>query len=225
MADFIPPQRKKTSLDNKKLNLSTKCPSADGKISSLIWGIVNNNPRITVFTNDPNDTKDNGRISANLDLPVFFMFLEKFEECIASNVEVKYKLENSNYTFIGGKRSEKPVVVSELWFGKDKDGIMWISVMAANRPKIKFPFILSDFHHLQNADGTPVSASEVSMGVAKAYVNILRNMMLTLACDNYYEAPPRNNDNRRGGNGGGYNRNNSSEPSGGSNNLDDDIPF
>lgn len=226
MADFTPIARTKNALDNRKLNLSTKCPSAEGKYSSLIWGIHSNNPRITVYTNDPNDQKDNGRISANLDMPVFFSFLAKFNEVIEHDGEIKYKIENKNYIFPGGKRSESPVVVSELWFGKEKDGMIWISVIARDRPKIKFPFTVSEFHKFQHADGSEFTTAELSKMVAKGYLNILTNMMTALAVDNYVEPPAKpaggNKGGYGGGNKGGYNGGSSSKQA---DDQDDDMPW
>lgn len=55
MADFRPPPRIKNALDNRKLNLSAPTPGAQGKYANLIWGIINNNPRITVYTGDPSE--------------------------------------------------------------------------------------------------------------------------------------------------------------------------
>jgi len=218
MSDFTPPPRAKTALDNRKLNLNTACPSAKGKFSSLIWGIHANNPRITVYTNDPNDTKDYGKISANLDMPVFYTFLALLNEVIEAPGELKYKLENKNFIFPGGKRSEKPVVTSELWFGKDKEGLIWISVTARDRPKIKFVFTHSDFHSFQQADGTPLSEAEVSKYVARGYVSILENMVADLAAANYVEPVKRDTGDKSGG--GGYQK---SKPE--ASDMDDDIPF
>lgn len=72
------PPRKKIALDNRKLSLFAPCPSAPGKTASLSWRLVSNNPRITVYTNDPADMTEkngNGLIAAALDAPVFFMLM------------------------------------------------------------------------------------------------------------------------------------------------------
>jgi len=220
---FTPVPRVKNALDNRKLNLNAPCPSAPGKVSSLIWSIVANNPRLVVYTNDPNDTKDYGKISANLDMPVFYTLLAMLDKVINTEGEIKYKLENKNFIFPGGKRSEKPVVTSEIWFGKDKDGLIWISVTARDRPKIKFVFTHSDYHHFQNADGTPVSQSDVSMYVAKGYLSILENMVASLAVANYVEPPKREDTggNKSSGGGGSY----GNKPAAQEEDNDSDIPF
>lgn len=219
MADFTPVQRAKNALDNRKLNLSCKCPADQSKWSSLIWGLYANNPRITVYTGDPSDqgeSKGYGKITANLDLPTFYAFLQAMYEVIDSEGEFKTKLENKNFIFPQGKRSEKPVNVSDLWFGKDKDGIIWISVTARDRPKIKFTFGPTEFHNFVNGDGSQASPAKISKLYAKAYVKILENMMTNMAVDNYVEPPKR--DQPAGGN-----RNYSAPKQNTA--VDDDLPF
>jgi hypothetical protein len=212
---FTPEPRVKNALDNRKLNLVAPTPGVSGKFASLVWGLYANNPRITVYTNDPSDSSESkgyGRISANLDLPIFYTFLAKLTEVINHDGEIRYKIENKNYIFPNGKRSEKPVVVSELWFGKDKDGTIWLSVTARDRPKIKFPFAPYELYHsFQNADGTPIPPSEISKLYAKAYVTILENMMTHMACENYVEPKKQDDKNKQ------YSSNTIV--------ADDDIPF
>jgi hypothetical protein len=212
MADFTPTPRAKNSLDHRKLNLNAPAPNAPGQQASLIWGIHANNPRITVYTNDPQDKgadKGYGKISANLDLPVFFAFLRSLDQVIEGPNDVKLGIENKNFIFPQGKRSEKPIVVSTLFFGKDKDGVVWMSVSAKDRPKIKFDFGINDFHHFVKGDGTPYTKAEMSVLFAKGYVRILEEMVPALLVDNYVEPAPKpqqgggGNYGNRGGNGGG----------------------
>ena len=199
------PPREKNALDHRKLNLSAPTPGHQGKFASLIWGFHANNPRITVYTNDPNDAgadKGYGKIAANMDTPTMFAFTNLLNQVIDHEGEVKYKIENKNFIFPGGKRSEKPVVVSETWIGKDAQGVIWLSVSARDRPKIKFEFQPSDFHHFMNGDGTPFSKAEASKLWARGYVRILENLLPVLAVANYVEPPPKDG----GQGGGGYNR-------------------
>lgn len=229
-------ERVKNALDNRKLNLSTPTPGHVGKYASLIWGLYANNPRITVYTNDPNDqgaSKDYGKIMAKLDAPVFFAFLELLTRATEESTPLdwKAKLENKNFIFPGGKRSDAPVVVSELWVGKDKEGMVWISIVDRNkeRPRIKFLIGTSDFHRFLNADGTPMDAGETSQMFAKGYIKLLQQMMSTMLCTHWVEpeAKPQTGGNRPSygnnnqGNQGGNTRAQSRDTS----SNDEDIPF
>lgn len=212
--DFKPAPRKKTPLDNKKLNMSAK--NQDGKYASLQWGLFANNPRITVYTNVESDRDTNyGKISANMDTPAFYSFLGLLAEAIAFDTEngtreYKVSIENKNFIFPGGKRSEKPVVQSELFIGKDKEGIVWMGVMAKDRPRIKFNFQLSDFHMLKHGTGEYYSAAEASKVAAEAYWNILSKMLAHMQVSHWVEPEEKPREGGGGGysrgGGGGYNR-------------------
>lgn len=247
MADFKRPERVKNALDNRKLNLTAECPSAPGRKSSLIWGAHKGkngeiNPRITVYTNDPNDNGEKngyGKIMAAMDLPVFYALLQKLKELanMPEGQEKRYKIENKNFIFPGGKRSAEPVMVSETFFGRDKEGNVWISIVDKNkdRPKIKFCFAPPDFHHFVNADGTPLTTAETSRLFALGYVRLLELAVAQISVDKYEDipTPPRDGGGNGGrgnygggGNGGGYNRGGGAKPdSGGGSDMDDDLPF
>lgn len=220
--DFTPPPRIKNALDNRKLALFAPCPAKPEVKSSLMWMLVANNPRMVVWTNDPNDTgKSNGfgKITANLDMPVFVTYLQMLSDIIEHDGEIRQSIDCLNYTFFTGKRSEKPELVSTIWVGKDKDGIIWTSLVAKNRPKIKFTFGNNDFHHYMNGDGSPMAASVVSQLFAKAYVKVMYGVMEHLLVTNFVE-PEKKDKPAYGGDKG---RSNNSYNN--SNDSDDDIPF
>jgi len=194
MSDFRPPERVKNALDNRKLHLSTRCPGDNTKWSSFTWQLVANNPRLVVWTNDPNDTGESnnyGKIVANLDMPTFTAFLDRLGNLIDHQGEKKEYLENYNFIFPRGVKSETPVLISTLYFGKDKDGLIWVSLVSKNRPIIKFTFGESDFHHFFNGDGSPAGKDAVSQYYAKAYVKVLYGVMETLLVNNWVEPPKK----------------------------------
>jgi hypothetical protein len=241
--NFQRPERKKNALDNTKLKMSAPTPGHQGKYANLVWGLYSNNPRITVYTGDPNDAGEQngwGKISANLDAPIFFAFLKMLHDVIDAPPDTKNKIENKNFIFPGGKRSEKPVVTSELWVGKDKDGIIWISVSARDRPKIKFNFNKSDFHEFYHGNGEPYTPAESSAVYARGYITLLEGLMTTMLDNHWVEPPPRDppgGGGQRGGGGGygggggqrsgggGYGGGSGGGGGGSTSGGDDDIPF
>lgn len=230
MADnFQRPQRKKNALDNAQLSLSANCPTAQGKRSSLSMNVIANNPRITVYTNDPNDANNNyGKITANLNLPVFGIYLEMLQQAVdfvptPEKPEFKTIIGNKNFIFPGGQRSKEPVPVSELHVGKNKEGVVWVAVLdksGKDRPRIQFPFTVSNFHDLRWGDGTALTPAEVSVLAARSHLRIWRDVMYQLVVNEYVEPPKKefngngggnrnggggNYGGNRGGGGGGYN--------------------
>lgn len=190
-----PPLRKKNALDNRKLNLSTPCPTAPDKTSALIWGVYGNHPRISVYTNDPNDVgeeKEYGRIQARLDSPTFFAFIELLEHIAKTKGEFSRKIKNLNYVWKDGQRAEEATVVSNLEAGRDKEGVIWVAITALDRPVIRFPIINSDYHHWCNVDNTPVSKEEASEFYTLGYCNLLRNFYGNILVSEYVDDAPRN---------------------------------
>lgn len=207
------PPRKKIALDNRKLSLFAPCPSAPGKTASLSWRLVSNNPRITVYTNDPADMTEkngNGLIAAALDAPIFFMLMRLMYNIIDAAPGTKEKIENKNFIFPGGKRSEKPVVVSEIIVGKDDDGVVFISVVAYDkqRPRIKFELLPSEFHSLYHQNGQQFTKGEASALYARGYIQCLEGLMSHLLVTEWVEPEKKDNGNNRngGGNRGGNNQ-------------------
>lgn len=209
MADFNQP-RKKIALDNAKLGLVTKCPTAEGKISKLSWGINKNNPFIRVYTGDPADESErtkNGRIQAELDLPHLYAIIQLMRQAVVAENGWKNCLECFNYIFPGGQRSEKPVNTANVWIGKDKDGCVFISLvdaLAKDRPVIKFDVAIGGiWMRLVHGDGRQYTKAESSSIFALGYATLLENLYSTLAVDEFvpYVAPER-----KGGGGGGFNK-------------------
>lgn len=228
------PPKPKIALDNDKLKLHTPVSGQPGKKSSLTWGMYQNNPRIVVYTNcEASATRENdyGKITAALDAIAFEGLMDLLELITTSPNDTRYKLENSNFTFFGGRRSESPSVVSEVWVGKDKEGVMWISVTAQGRPKIKFEFMFSDYHHFFTADGNSLPKPTASVMACKAYCKVLSGMYKTMLVTGYIDpgiAKAAKEAKEAGGVGnyaGGQAKQYAAQAAAPTNDFDDDIPF
>lgn len=197
------PQREKNVLDDRKLRLSTK--NEQGKWANLSFGVYSNNPRVTVYSGIDGD-KDNGRISANMDTPAFYVFLHKLAEVIdfvptEDAKDIKYKIENKRPNFQkGGGRPNGTVTESELWFGKSANGVVWLSVTGYQRPKIQFKFGEGvEYHSFFHGNGEQFTEGELSKAFAKAYLEALYGIIPVLKTTKYVEPQPKQQ------NGGGYN--------------------
>lgn len=226
---FRPAPRKKIPLDNTKIHLSA--PNQKGKRASMQFGLINNNPRITVFTNDPDDTQDYGKIVAALDAPTFFAYIGAIHNAIKATGKWRVKFDNKKTSWSGGKPSEAPVVTSSLLVGRDEDGTIWTSVSAPRRPNIKFVFGPSEFHSVVDGDGAVYDKAKLSQMYAEAHAQMLSQLMAGLLITEYVPPKPKEDGgNNRGGqdrgNSGGGNR---QQSSGGNNasadDMENDIPW
>lgn len=217
---FQAPPRPRNALDEFKLRLS--CPPAQGaqKPGSFAISLVANNPRIDVYTNVPND-KNNGNIRAAMDMPVFYMLLEVMEDALALEDSQVLKIQNLNHTFFEGKRSEQPKLISTTCVGRDKEGCLFIAVVAKDRPYLKFNLLPSNYHAMIGVDGNPMDKRQASNFFARGYAGMLRQMMAATAATNYIEPVKKDQgggqqQQRQGGNNyqGGGNQNNGGGQSG-----------
>lgn len=241
MADGNKPP--KHGLNNPKIRLSAPCPTAKGKFSNLGFDMWQNNPRVVVATNDPsmmNKEKQFGRITAAMEAPTFYLFLEYIKEAIESKEELKQNLQLFGNPKGGGGPGVEPVHLTDLWVGRDAEGCIFISVVKKEEgwPIIKFVFSAPDRRFVKARDqgGNEPSKARISQAYAKAYYELLKATMGALIISSYVEPPPFIPGNkggyggggggyqqRSGGGGGGYGGGGNS--GGGGAGGDDDLPF
>ena len=255
-----PNQRPKNALDVSKLSLSAPS-SAEGKWAFLSFALVKNNPRIEIRTNDPADKAafptSYGKLTANMDSPGMYALIEliKYIAELPAGTPIdqtRAAIECRGYTFYGGKRSETPSIISEVWVGKDEEQGVWISVAVKDRPRIKFYMQFSQWLGLKGGDGKPFGKLQASALFAKGYANMLSNLYANVMSTEFVEEDygdkggqgnnngggQRNNNysnNQSGGSNGSYRSNNNSGNQGGGSNqsttsstseeFSDDIPF
>ena len=165
-------------LELAHFSLFAPCPGVENRNSRLAWCMSYNPtteiiyPRVTVFLNNPSVTGAAGILYAPFDSATLLIVLKELEKVVLGPAGGKCKI--SNYTQLRENgvivpNAEK-VLQSELWFGKDTDGICWISVVMPDRPKIKFEFLLSAYHKITKSDGTEANKAEGSVLQALAVI-------------------------------------------------------
>ena len=175
--------RPKTFLGISKLSIMAPCPTAKGKYSQLTYDIYKGSPRIVVKTNDPGDTRNYGRIVAAFSPADFYYYLEVLEKhLLDTTVDTKTKVECYNHSFEGGKRSQDITLQNDVWVGRDKEGLLFISLIdktAEDRPVIKFVFDLPDtrYHKCYHGDGSMYTKPERGNLVARVHLSALRGIL------------------------------------------------
>ncbi len=154
---------------------SMYAPTDRPRKPKLSWAIRDGNPRVSVFTNDPNDTTNKGIITAPMD-PITFMDLLDMLKKVAHSApdsDPVYLDCRTSARDENGKPTGDIVPLSQVWMGKDKDGIVWISVFADGRPRIKFPFTMSPYHGIYKSNGTSLTPAEGSVLTAMSTAAVL----------------------------------------------------
>lgn len=162
--------------DLNKFTLFADVPGVEKQRARLTWSMRGDQPRITVFLFNP-ATNRNENISAPLSPEVFLFFCDKLEEVINGNPGVKYKIDCLTAIRTSeGKITDERKLICELWFGQDGDGMIWLSLIEGEKPRLKFNFSLWDYNKIYKPDGEQLSAAEASIGVARATVRALRHI-------------------------------------------------
>jgi hypothetical protein len=151
-------------------------PGVQNQRARLNWSLRNGGPRISVFAFNT-VTNKNDSISAPLGVEVFMLFCDQFEKMATANPNTKSKIEC--YTSIrdaAGNITPEKRLISELWFGVDAEGMVWISIVEGDKPKIKFIFNLWQYNKFIKNDGTELSGPEASSMLAQSTIRALRTI-------------------------------------------------
>lgn len=141
----------------------------------LAWSIWRGNPRITVFINGPREMTGKGIISAPMDPVTMYILLDRLMMIADGPDGVRDYITcyTTPKTDAGnGAAAPEKILLSEIHFGKDDKGIVWISLQDKEHPKIKFEYRMSDWHEIF-INGQQATESVASVLRAKAAVKVL----------------------------------------------------
>ena len=164
-----------------RMRMFGKPVSGSNRSPQLAWGIWRANPRITVFINGPQDQAGKGIISAPMD-PITMMTLLDDIIVVANgpngvheSVSCWTTAKSDNNNAVAAEK----VLLSEVHYGKDDKGIVWISVQAKDQPKVRFDYRMADWHEMF-IDGQAATESTASAKRAKSAMEILKIVYPTL---------------------------------------------
>lgn len=178
MAETMPVR--KVIFDLEKFAMFAPTPGVEGRRARFIWGIRESNPRLTVFTGDPKDVGAAGILTAPMDPTTFFMFLTQLEAAARSQGPTNATITNLTSRRDESGRQTPKTPLSDLKFGKDEKGMVYIAITVTNRPEIRFYFDIYEYHLFYKADGSAMGAAEGSALSALATITALRGIYTNL---------------------------------------------
>ena len=220
--------RPKSPFDLYALTLWTPNPETQGKNASFsidvdLKGMVS----FRVRTGNPADkekgTPNNPGDVIQMRLPIaeFEQFQLMFGDMLRNKGEIKYALTEQNWFRFNKEtkqreRMDKPKDATELFFGKDSEGIVYVSMVSWNKPKFTFNFVNDRpqflFKHGNGAYFTPGENSTIQ---ARGYHKLLSELHMRVSdalqrmhvVPDLYQPPyvpkPPQGGYNKGGNGGG----------------------
>lgn len=231
----------KTALSENALTITGRRLDGAKMPSRLQISTSGNNIQLTAWTGL--EDKARSRVAANLNQFAAVGFFEKLKE-IASNKDGGAESTSiKNFTGRGSDRRE----AGRLEFGRNKHGVMFISLTDANDFQIVFSLISDYYHQLINVEtGEPVTKQEASRyytnGICSTFLRLIPAVLAGSLYDFKQDKVAQEqwgNKNKNGSNGG-YGGGSNNGYSGGSNNgasggsqknsehgfdFDDDIPM
>lgn len=200
MAEFNPnnlPPLPKTAYNEFKLRVNGSAPLDGAQYPpSLGVSMVQNQPRIEIFTGTKQDGK-NLVLRAKFDTDNFYSVLAALGELVDGDNDTMIKVAN-----LQGP-PHNLFKDSTLVFGKDAEGVMFMSVMKKNAPNIKIKLLPSKYHNWTERDGAAMSEARVSRYFTKGWIKRNENIMANVLDTHFTERQPGGN---RGGGGGNFNR-------------------
>lgn len=167
-----------------RLAMKAKVPDHEGMTATLRWDMRDGHPRATVWYNDKNsqNNKEKNFLIAATDSIAFEMMLHGLEEMINDDTgaELRNKLTCLGAVYLNGQIAERRALKSEIWYGRTKDGIYWISPQAAGKPKVVFTFNISEWHEIYKNNGDKLSPAESSKWACKVYIRQLKEFISNL---------------------------------------------
>lgn len=165
------------------------------KSSRMIVSLRDGNPRLVVSTGT--GTGVESMITFPSDMATMTTIFSMLKD-IALNKEPGHKeiVESLTNVYVNDKPTKDKRVVSTLYVGKSKEGVMYLSVVAESRPKLVFKFIPSNYHIFKDGSGNKIPDSVISTRLAVAFADTMldavANIMIQYTNEEYTESPRGN---------------------------------
>lgn len=175
-----------TFYDIARFTLWADSPSEDGKRARFVLSFRDGNPRFVVYTGTPGKE---GAINYPMDNMTMTTVMTKLIGIAKGQNENQISIESLTTVYENDKPTKQKKVTSTLVMGKNKDGIVYISVVADAKPKVVFPFKSSEFHVFRNNNKEVMSTADVSkdmaIGVAKLALQAIAIVMVNYTNEEY----------------------------------------
>lgn len=148
--------------------------AAEGKKARLMLGFRDGHPRLAVTTGVSG--KD-GIINFPADVPTIVYFLNRLKEVAAGDRGTRHSIDSLTTLYENDKPTKQKRLVSTVYLGKSSEGIVYISVIAENRPKIVFEVKPSEFHVFKDKEGQKISEESISCIMAKGLADFMLGLL------------------------------------------------
>jgi len=155
--------------------------SGTNETALLQWSIRDGHPRVEVFTGnvDLRTTPDYSKmIKGALDYITLAVIFNSAREIIIGDDDKKYVYNCYNAEFVDGERTGNTILQARITIGKDKAGVIYMSVTEDNKKKIKFDILPNKWIKYFDTEGVEITDKrKLSRMYAMEYFNLLQKCM------------------------------------------------
>lgn len=152
----------------------------------LVFGFRDGNPRITVYTGI---TGKEGVISFPSDIPTMVYILNLIKEVAKAEPGYKQQVQSLTTVYVDNKPTNDKKVLSTLFIGKSKEGIVYISLIMEDKPKIVFPIKPSPYHVFKDGEGNfiddKILSEKLAISIADVMLNVIGTFIVDITEDEY----------------------------------------
>jgi len=167
-------------------------PEANDQTSNrrprLVFGFRDGNPRISVYTGA------NGAdsvISFPMDVPTVVTIAHFIKDMAKADHGSKVAVESLTTLYENNQPTTNKKLVSTLYIGKSKEGLVYLSVITEGKPKLVFTIKTSPFHKFMDSNKADISDNIISPimanGIADLILNAVTNGMFKYTDEEYTE--------------------------------------
>jgi len=155
----------------------------DNQYATLTWSIRMGYPRITVYTENHRDRKEefsfDKLITAPFDTITVNMFINNLKTVIASKEPIKLAMKCYNVKYVNNEKTNDITLQATAICGKDSSGVIYLAAISEGKKKVKFELLPSSkWHKMVGSNGDEITdKAKLSAAYAKAYYDRLKSLM------------------------------------------------
>ena len=153
----------------------------------MVFGFRDGNPRFTVYAGG---SGIENMISFPADVPNMAAVLILLKDVAVGPVSSeKYAIDSLTAVYENNKPTPNKKVVSTLYIGKSKEGLVYFSVITEGKPKLVFTVKPSPYHAFRDGSKNPVPdaliSEKMTIGLADMMLNAITTVMLDYSQEEY----------------------------------------
>ena len=154
----------------------------------LVLSFRDGNPRITVYTGVQGPE---GVISFPSDYATMSAVVNLLKEVAKAPPGTKYSVDSLTTLYENNQPTNQKRLVSVLYIGKSKEGLVYLSVIAENRPKLVFTIKPSPYHVFRDENKNELPQEKISSmlaeGIAELIMNVISNILVDYTEEEFNE--------------------------------------